>query len=281
MAAGTLPDTPRRGSASLDWPLSREEKKSRVLDLYGRDVGAANQLLREYARQLQSAPLARAPQEQPALGRRRVRAEATGEEQEAPLHLLGSLLLGAPPAAGGSLPGAGGSGNSQASRPRKGVTAEAEENSPGEAVEKLRLAMAGAAAGAAAALGALLGRDGGHGVVGRSEWGDGVSGDVEKPRARSEGANRGKAPLASALRQPRTPRRRYSRGGARLRVSFSKEVDKRPEESSSDESDSSCHEPEPQPSTQEEEAEDEELALPKRSAARRARLRDRLHGYTA
>mmetsp|Transcript_124489 Transcript_124489/g.278323 ORF Transcript_124489/g.278323 Transcript_124489/m.278323 type:complete len:273 (+) Transcript_124489:46-864(+) len=266
----------RRSSASMDWPLSREEKKSRVLDLYGRDVGAANELLREYARQLQSASSAKAPPEQPACSRRRMRAEATGEE--APLQLLGSLLLGGPAAAGGS----------QASQPGKGAESKAEENLAGEVAEKLRLAMAGAAAGAAAALGALLGGDDGdRGALGRVEWVDRVPGEVEKPRARSEGANRVKAPLASALRQPRTPRRRYSRGGAPLRVSFSREVDKRPEESLSDESDSSCNEPEPQPQPSAREAlweemeDDHEAMLPKRSAARRARLRDRMHGYAA
>lgn len=39
---------------SCDWPLSREEKKSLVLQLYDQDVEAADRLLRNYTQQLQS-----------------------------------------------------------------------------------------------------------------------------------------------------------------------------------------------------------------------------------
>lgn len=254
----------------MDWPLSREEKKSLLIQLYDQDVEIADQLLRDYAQRLQAGP-----------------------------------------------------GSSVVKEPQPPSEQPEKETFTGEAVESLRMVVANAAASAFVGfLGAWLGS-------GPAECEDCDKSELGRQRARSEGSR--KVEPRPALRQ--TPRKRLSRGGLPLRVSFA-DSDRRPGDSDSDPAEPEEPEPQPEPAEprteivattvattwmelrEKTEAEDDfshlllsqnisrgraergrgrspmgrgneeepdemegEGAPPRRREARRARLQNRLHGY--
>eukprot|EP00931_Biecheleriopsis_adriatica_P108987 TRINITY_DN83257_c0_g1_i1.p1 TRINITY_DN83257_c0_g1~~TRINITY_DN83257_c0_g1_i1.p1 ORF type:complete len:303 (+),score=83.24 TRINITY_DN83257_c0_g1_i1:49-957(+) len=162
-------------SSSLDWPLSQEEKKSRLVLLYDKDVEAADYLLREYAKRLKAE---REPSFQADSSPRQcepslpVKATSKEEEGESALAWKGNGLLHLAAAAFGVFLG-------------------------GQAAEP------------------------GSGVGGCSdEWAGQEPSSPSRLRARSEGANC--TQLQPALRRSgcMTPRKRLSRGGEPLRVTF-------------------------------------------------------------
>lgn len=184
----------------MDWPLSREETKCRLLRLYDSDVQAADQLLHNGEAAL----------------------EALRGELNSIRHAKGTTS--APPLRSPCLQAE----QSQLPTPSKEevpeVTSIAGRSVAGDADEatiRLREAVESATA-VAAQLKVLMG------VVGKIPEPaslDSFEAEAElaevvaaRPRARSEGAERN-GPLLSALR-PQTRRRRWSRGGKALSVSW-------------------------------------------------------------
>lgn len=223
----------QRAGASLDWPLSRDEKKSCVLKLYDRDVRAANNLLRsgeaalEALRQelavvrnaggalddgIPSSPrgdLCHAanldtPRESYCAGpttpeRRRVPAL---KASTAAAIAAAAVEISPPPSTGALAP----------MTHCRAATTTSEQEVAAEAAERLHLAITNAAAALRVLWGSAADDD-----CNSLE----VEDDLGRMRARSEGALRLKESAPAGLRRDG---RRHSRGGDGRRVSFADEA---------------------------------------------------------
>jgi len=211
------PLRPRSLPPSLDWPLSRDEKKACVLHLYDQDAREREYLLQAYARRERQM---RREQQQSCLQQQldEVGASFPLNQQRGRSR---SKVAAAAAAIGEARAARAFAGGNSA---LLGDDQDGQDGLAAEAVEHLCQALSGAAT----ALGALL-------LGPRQITTDDQIGDVSpRPvlRARSEGAAHEVS--SPALRKTGAKARRHSRGGVPLRVSFSSDLD--------------SEEPEPQPS---------------------------------
>eukprot|EP00933_Yihiella_yeosuensis_P042156 TRINITY_DN36677_c0_g1_i1.p1 TRINITY_DN36677_c0_g1~~TRINITY_DN36677_c0_g1_i1.p1 ORF type:complete len:327 (-),score=83.95 TRINITY_DN36677_c0_g1_i1:123-1103(-) len=205
---------------SLDWPLSREEKKSRVLTLYDKDVEAAELLLRDYARKLKQAQsswveVQKSESSDGHPDEKAIRGKGKGSNHGAIVAAVAAAALES--AAKPSTPTTTSGHIAYASEPCSTLARRSEEGISARdvVVESIRMTVSGAAA----ALGALLGGHGQDAVLDGTETPD-MAEEVlpSRLRARSEGASKVTSVRPALCQTPR--KRRMSRGGEPLRVKF-------------------------------------------------------------
>jgi len=224
----TLGMAPPSRNTALDWPLSRNEKKSHVLELYDKEVHAANSMLRsgETALQALQQELQTIKTAQGALANAgciddeahscdaedvAVRLMPRQRQQESRISSADGRSSQQQPVGDDPAP--------PAVSPRRRA-AQSGAVDTREAAERLQQAIADATDALSALLGAA--------ALQQAEEEDIHSSDDNgsKPhiRSRSEGAERISSEASSALRRGR--KKRLSRGGEPLRVSFSECSDK-------------------------------------------------------
>mmetsp|Transcript_20956 Transcript_20956/g.39389 ORF Transcript_20956/g.39389 Transcript_20956/m.39389 type:complete len:285 (-) Transcript_20956:159-1013(-) len=225
---------------SLDWPLSKEEQKKRIMRLYDKDVQAANELLHSGEEALKVALQ--------ALHKKLKETSSTDTRSKGSQETDDGAHVGT---------GSAVSSHQRQSSHEKFVSDEVHEpevvSEGGETAAEAATRLQGAIVDAAAALASLFGTSSLSsvlvGIAADADKEEGSEQSIEvRQRAKSEGAPR---VLAPALHKPEDRRRRKSRGGEPLQVSFAdpEEIDASWPGRTSNRRRPSIAEPEPSPPT--------------------------------
>eukprot|EP00439_Symbiodinium_sp_Y106_P059185 s1557_g8.t1 len=264
---------------SLDWPLSKEEQKKRIMRLYDKDVQAANELLHSGEAALKVALKALHQKLKDSQG------EGSTASQDMPCPEQRDPGVGGRMAAGRE---AVTSIQSQPEEPRTPTSPTCTEQTEPEAAEETQedgenaaeaaARLQHAIVDAAAALASLFGTSSLSSVL------VGIAADADKDspeecievrqRAKSEGAR----VIAPAIQKPEDRRRRKSRGGEPLKVSFAddEEIEEHWPGRASSRRRPSIGEPEPSPPS----SPKAKQAMPKAPPAGPAALSQALQGQT-